>query len=88
MSEITCPKGHTWNYRGKAVPGQYVCCPTCSTRFRRPFPENVEVIKADVCVAPCQYCGAVEPLSVVKIGEEALLLCERCATPSQMRKDL
>lgn len=86
MTLITCPHGHTWDYRGRAVPGQYVCCPTCRTNFRRPFPTDVGMIKEDVCVAPCQYCGEEASLSVVRVEGEALLLCERCIAPSRYLK--
>ncbi|MBP2147270.1 uncharacterized Zn finger protein (UPF0148 family) [Methanofollis sp. W23] len=35
MALCTCPKcGHAWNYRGKAVGDQYICCPACLARVK------------------------------------------------------
>lgn len=81
MVIITCPKsdcGNTWDYRGKATPGQYVCCPACSTRFRRPF-RRVLQTKETGLSGRCQVCGEEADLSIVYLDDgETLLACGKC----------
>ncbi|MFA7073446.1 MAG: hypothetical protein WC138_13195 [Methanoculleus sp.] len=80
MARLVCPHcGNDWEYRGRAAPGQYVCCPACSSRFKRPHKAVVNEETTNVTGA-CQRCGEIcDALRIVQLDDgEVVLVCGRC----------
>lgn len=80
MARTTCPHcGYSWEYRGRAAPGQYICCPACSSRFIRPR-KAIRTEEATGVPGPCQRCGETcDDLHLVRFDDgEVLLACESC----------
>jgi hypothetical protein len=74
----TCKCGYTWNCRSQA---EWICCPNCHRKFRRPVP-RVEVLgRAMRLDTTCDVCGGQNvELNLCRIDGEAAYVCEGCLT--------
>jgi hypothetical protein len=73
---VRCKCGYEWRCRSHA---EWICCPSCHRKFRRPAPV-VEVLGEQIATdTPCDICcgdvGAVYPC---RIDGEAAYLCPEC----------
>ena len=76
---MICPNPacrRVWRYTGDA---EWICCPSCHRKFRRPAPV-IEVLGRKVPLkSACDVCGyPYAELNVCRVDGEAAFICNRC----------